>query len=150
MPDQQWSWLPERSAIEDGSILSLQSWRRVSRCTRTTGADGDSGDSRAFSIDAEVEDLRAVVAATGETPLVYGLSSGAALALEAAAQAVPMRKLAVYEAPYMDDDQRDVTARSDLERLIAAGDREGCDPFSGPDRRVFGDGRRDQAEYRLA
>ncbi len=87
---------------------------------------GDSGDSRAFSIDAEVEDLRAVVAATGETPLVYGLSSGAALALEAAAQAVPMRKLAVYEAPYMDDDQRDETARSDLERLIAAGDREGA------------------------
>ncbi|MFF9561580.1 alpha/beta fold hydrolase [Streptomyces albus] len=84
---------------------------------------GDSGDSRAFSIDAEVEDLRAVVAATGETPLVYGLSSGAALALEAAAQAVPMRKLAVYEAPYMDDDQRDVTAQRDLERLIAAGDR---------------------------
>ncbi|MCX6475429.1 alpha/beta fold hydrolase, partial [Rhodococcus sp. (in: high G+C Gram-positive bacteria)] len=87
---------------------------------------GDSGDSRAFSIDAEVEDLRAVVAATGETPLVYGLSSGAALALEAAAQAVPMRKLAVYEAPYMDDDQRDETAQSDLERLIAGGDREGA------------------------
>ncbi|XGU21535.1 alpha/beta fold hydrolase [Rhodococcus sp. 3Y1] len=86
----------------------------------------DSGDSRAFSIDAEVEDLRAVVAATGETPLVYGLSSGAALALEAAAQAVPMRKLAVYEAPYMDDDQRDETAQSDLERLIAGGDREGA------------------------
>lgn len=87
---------------------------------------GDSGDSRAFSIDSEVEDLRAVVAAAGETPLVYGLSSGAALALEAAAQAVPMRKLAVYEAPYMDDDQRDETAQSDLERLIAAGDREGA------------------------
>lgn len=93
---------------------------------RGRGDSGDSGDSRAFSIDAEVEDLRAVVAATGETPLVYGLSSGAALALEAAAQAVPMRKLAVYEAPYMDDDQRDETAQSDLERLIAAGDREGA------------------------
>ena len=112
---------------------------------------GDSGDSRAFSIDAEVEDLRAVVAATGETPLVYGLSSGAALALEAAAQAVPMRKLAVYEAPYMDDDQRDETAQSDLERLIAAGDREGAvTRFLDLTGASPGDGRRDQAECRLA
>ena len=49
----------------------------------------------------EVEDLAAVVAATGETPLVYGHSSGAALALEAAAAGVPVRSLAVYEPPYV-------------------------------------------------
>ncbi len=87
---------------------------------------GDSGDGSAYSIAAEVEDLRAVVAATGEKPLVYGLSSGAALALEAASQGVPMRKLAVYEAPYMDAGQWDATALRDLRRLVAAGDKEGA------------------------
>jgi pimeloyl-ACP methyl ester carboxylesterase len=43
----------------------------------------------------------AVVAATGEAPLVYGHSSGASLALEAAGAGVPVRKLAVYEPPYV-------------------------------------------------
>jgi pimeloyl-ACP methyl ester carboxylesterase len=62
---------------------------------------GDSGDTPPWTVAREVEDLAAVVAATGQTPLVYGHSSGAALALEAAACGVPMRKLAVYEPPYV-------------------------------------------------
>ena len=62
---------------------------------------GDSGDTPPWSVAREVEDLAAVVAATGETPLVYGHSSGAALALEAAAAGVPVRRLAVYEPPYV-------------------------------------------------
>jgi hypothetical protein len=38
--------------------------------------------------------LAAVVAAAGEAPFVYGHSSGASLALEAAGAGVPVRKLA--------------------------------------------------------
>ena len=62
---------------------------------------GDSGDTPPWAVGREVEDLAAVVAATGETPYVYGHSSGAALALEAAAAGVPAHKLAVYEPPYV-------------------------------------------------
>jgi pimeloyl-ACP methyl ester carboxylesterase len=62
---------------------------------------GDSGDTAPWSVQREIEDLAAVSAATGETPYVYGHSSGAALALEAAAAGVAMRALAVYEPPFV-------------------------------------------------
>lgn len=111
--DRQWF---DSLAAELAADFTVFSYDRRGR--------GDSGDGDAYSIEAEVEDLRAVVAATGETPLVYGLSSGGALALEAASQGIPMRKLAVYEAPYMDGEW-DTTALNDLWRLVAAGDSEG-------------------------
>ena len=62
---------------------------------------GDSGDTPPWSVQREIEDLAAVSAASGETPFVYGHSSGAALALEAAAAGVPVRALAVYEPPFV-------------------------------------------------
>jgi pimeloyl-ACP methyl ester carboxylesterase len=61
---------------------------------------GDSGDQPPYAIAREVEDLAAVVAAAGGPAFVFGHSSGAALALEAAAGGVPMTALAVYEPPY--------------------------------------------------
>ncbi|MGC0366105.1 pimeloyl-ACP methyl ester carboxylesterase [Rhodococcus sp. 27YEA15] len=86
---------------------------------------GDSGDGE-FSIEAESDDMRAVVAAIGEAPLVYGLSSGGALALEAASRGVPMKRLAVYEAPYMDEGHVDRTVLRDLRQLVDAGDMAGA------------------------
>lgn len=62
---------------------------------------GESGDTPPYSIAREVEDLAAVIGAAGGDVRVMGQSSGAALALEAAASGVQMRKLAVYEAPYV-------------------------------------------------
>ncbi len=64
---------------------------------------GDSGNGLPCSIEREVEDLVAVIAAGGEPPFVYGQSSGGILALEAAARGVEMRGLAVYEPPYTGD-----------------------------------------------
>ncbi|WP_320538095.1 alpha/beta hydrolase [Pseudarthrobacter sp. IC2-21] len=61
---------------------------------------GDSGDTRPYSVEREIEDLAAVIDHAGGNAFVYGISSGAALALEAAAAGVPIRKLATYEAPY--------------------------------------------------
>jgi pimeloyl-ACP methyl ester carboxylesterase len=61
---------------------------------------GASGDTKPYSVEREVEDLAAVINHAGGTAFVYGISSGAALALEAAAAGVPMRKLATYEVPY--------------------------------------------------
>ncbi|HEX2315174.1 MAG TPA: alpha/beta hydrolase [Thermomonospora sp.] len=61
---------------------------------------GDSGDTQPYGVDREVEDLRAVVEEAGGAACAYGMSSGAALALEAAAQGVPLTRLALYEPPY--------------------------------------------------
>lgn len=63
---------------------------------------GDSGDTQPYSPDREVSDLAAVVdAASGPRVFVFGHSSGAALALRAAAQGVPAAAVVAYEAPYV-------------------------------------------------
>lgn len=67
---------------------------------------GDSGDSPAYDVQREVEDLQAVICEAGGQAFVLGLSSGAALALEAASRGVAMNRLALYEAPFIVDDSR--------------------------------------------
>lgn len=67
---------------------------------------GASTDTVPFSVAREVEDLAAVLAATGEPTSVFGISSGAALALEAAQAGLPIRRLALYEPPYVVDASR--------------------------------------------
>lgn len=88
---------------------------------------GDSGNTLPYSVEREIEDLGAVIAAAGGPAYVCGLSSGAALALESAACGAAVRKLALYEAPFLVDDTEpplpeDFLAR--LEQAIAA-DRPG-------------------------
>jgi pimeloyl-ACP methyl ester carboxylesterase len=82
---------------------------------------GDSGDTPPWAVAREVEDLAAVLAVTGETPYVYGHSSGAALALEAAAAGVAMRRLLVYEPPYTGGLGARASDAEKLEALIAEG-----------------------------
>jgi pimeloyl-ACP methyl ester carboxylesterase len=62
---------------------------------------GDSGDTQPYAAEREYQDLAAVIEAAGGDTYVAGFSSGAALALQAAASGVAMRKLAAYEAPYV-------------------------------------------------
>jgi pimeloyl-ACP methyl ester carboxylesterase len=50
---------------------------------------GSSGDTLPYAVEREVEDLAAVVADAGGTARVYGFSSGALLALQAAAEEKP-------------------------------------------------------------
>ncbi|REF00193.1 alpha/beta fold hydrolase [Thermomonospora umbrina] len=61
---------------------------------------GDSGDTQPYAVDREIEDLRAVIDEAGGSAYAYGMSSGAALVLEAAARGVPITRLALYEPPY--------------------------------------------------
>jgi hypothetical protein len=63
----------------------------------------DSARSDAAVDKSPAGALEAVVARTGVAPYVYGHSSRGALALEAAARGVNMRKIAVYEPPYAED-----------------------------------------------
>lgn len=64
---------------------------------------GSSGDTGAYSIEREIEDIEALIKAAGGSAYVFGQSSGAALALEAANRLPGITKLATYEAPFIVD-----------------------------------------------
>lgn len=86
---------------------------------------GDSTEASAYQVDREVEDLRALVGEVGPASL-WGWSTGAVLALRAAAAQLPVRRLASYEPPFLVDNSRPVPAAdfaSRLERHLAAGQR---------------------------
>jgi pimeloyl-ACP methyl ester carboxylesterase len=67
---------------------------------------GESGNNPPYSTEREVEDLGALVQAAGGSACVYGVSSGAALALEAASRGLGITRLALYEAPFIVDNSR--------------------------------------------
>jgi pimeloyl-ACP methyl ester carboxylesterase len=67
---------------------------------------GESGDTAPYAVDREIEDIAALIDAAGAPVCLYGASSGAALALEAANRGLAVSKLALYEAPFIVDDQR--------------------------------------------
>jgi pimeloyl-ACP methyl ester carboxylesterase len=64
---------------------------------------GDSDDTPPYAVQREVEDIDAVIGAAGGSAHLYGTSSGAALALEAAASGVPADRLALWEPPFIPD-----------------------------------------------
>jgi pimeloyl-ACP methyl ester carboxylesterase len=64
---------------------------------------GESGDTLPYAPEREFEDLEALVAAAGGEAAVFGMSSGAVLAVEAAAHGVPMSSLLLYEPPCLLD-----------------------------------------------
>lgn len=88
---------------------------------------GDSGDAASYAVEREVEDLAAVIDAAGGPASVFGMSSGAVLALRAAAAGLPITKLALYEPPFVVDDSRAPLAADYVQRLttLLAGDRRG-------------------------
>jgi len=88
---------------------------------------GESSDVAPYSVEREIEDLDALIAEAGGSAYLCGHSSGAALALEAAARGSAITRLALYEAPFIVDDSRspvptDIVAR--FEQLLAR-DRRG-------------------------
>ncbi len=90
---------------------------------------GESGDGRAYEPQREIEDLKAVINVAGGTAGVYGISSGAVLALEAAKQLPCIEKLVVFEATMIVDDTRPVisdTYAARLSTLIKNDDRSGA------------------------
>jgi pimeloyl-ACP methyl ester carboxylesterase len=83
---------------------------------------GDSGDTLPYAVEREVEDLDALFEEAGGSAFVFGHSSGAALALEAARQKLPIAKLALYEPPFIVDDSRPPVPEDyadDLKELLA-------------------------------
>jgi pimeloyl-ACP methyl ester carboxylesterase len=61
---------------------------------------GQSGDTRPYAVDREVEDIEALVDAVGGRAALYGQSSGAVLALIAAGRLPGITHVLAYEPPY--------------------------------------------------
>lgn len=89
---------------------------------------GDSTDTQPYAVEREIEDIEALIEEAGGSAFVFGISSGAALALEAAIRlGSKVEKLAMYEAPYNSDftaRQAWMDYRERLAELLAA-DRQG-------------------------
>jgi len=70
---------------------------------------GGSGDTVPYAVEREVEDIAALLSEAGGAASVWGMSSGAVLGLEAANRLSGIKKLALYEAPFIVDDSRSTT-----------------------------------------
>jgi pimeloyl-ACP methyl ester carboxylesterase len=100
--------------------------RRFTVFTYDRRGRGDSGDTPPYAVEREIEDLAALVNEAGGAAFVYGVSSGAALALEAANRLPGIRKLALYEAPFIVDGTRAPVSKDYWARIgesVAAGRR---------------------------
>jgi pimeloyl-ACP methyl ester carboxylesterase len=100
--------------------------RRFTVLTYDRRGRGDSGDTAPYAVEREIEDLDALIREAGGSAFVYGISSGAALALQAAASGLRIEKLALYEPPFMVGNPAHVPPmdhQAQLARLIAEGRR---------------------------
>ncbi len=87
---------------------------------------GSSGDTAPYAVDREIEDLETLIKEAGGSAAVFGHSSGATLALEAAAQGLAITRLALYEPPFIVDDSRPRPPKdfaAQLAELVASGRR---------------------------
>ena len=128
--------------LGDGPPVILVSGGSVDRSSNTSLAEllashftvfnydrrgrGPSGDTPPYAVEREVEDIDAVVDAAGGSAFLYGSSSGAALALEAARR-LPTRitKLALWEPPFIPEGypRPPADAAQTFTDLVAAGRR---------------------------
>ncbi len=71
---------------------------------------GDSGDTPPYAIEREVEDIEAMIDAAGGKAHLYGHSSGAVLALEAALRlGGKINRVVMYDPSYVHDEAEKVT-----------------------------------------
>lgn len=86
---------------------------------------GASGDTQPYAKQREVEDIAALIREAGGSACLYGASSGGALAIEAAASGLEVRKVAAYEPPYVNasGEHRGSDHEARLKEMVAAGRR---------------------------
>ncbi len=80
---------------------------------------GDSSDTQPYAVEREIEDLEALIKEAGRSAFVFGMSSGAILALKAGARGIAITKLALYEPPFNLDDNARLRSEDYTRQLIA-------------------------------
>lgn len=89
---------------------------------------GESGNTNPYSPAREVDDLAALINVAGGKATLVGLSSGGALALEAAASGLAVDTVVAYQPPYVDDTglRGGHAHEGHLKQLLAEGNRAGA------------------------
>lgn len=92
-------------------------------------ARGESGDTKPYAIEREIEDIDALIQFAGGAVCLFGISSGAILAMHAAAYGLSVIKLALFEPPFVANPNKHRTSNGNqqLSHLISEGKRgEAC------------------------
>jgi pimeloyl-ACP methyl ester carboxylesterase len=84
---------------------------------------GESGDNQPYAVDHEIGDIDALIQNAGGSAYLFGVSSGAALALQAAAKlgAGKVSKLALYEPPYGQPQREFTKVKDSVKALVKTG-----------------------------
>ncbi|WP_351223326.1 alpha/beta fold hydrolase [Streptomyces sp. NPDC002133] len=109
------------TAANEAPLAALLA-HRFSVITYDRRGRGSSGDTTPYAVKREIEDLAALIDAAGGSASVHGMSSGGALALEAAAAGLPITQLSVYEPPFLTDPagrRANADQRARLDGLLA-------------------------------
>jgi pimeloyl-ACP methyl ester carboxylesterase len=116
----------DRNARASGTPLAALLAPRFTVFSYDRRGRGDSGDTKGWAVERELEDLAALLAEAGGSAFVYGISSGALLALAAAAEPLNIPKLALYEPPLLRaaaQTEPMLGLANELVRMSAAGER---------------------------
>ncbi|MER6572399.1 alpha/beta hydrolase [Streptomyces sp. NPDC001093] len=118
-------------AMSTGGTLAPLAQRIAGHCTAVVydrRGRGESGDTKPYAVEREVEDLAALIDAVEGEAALFGVSSGGALVLEAVASGLPVGRAAVYEVPYADflqgGAEREATYKEQLNKALSE-DRRG-------------------------
>lgn len=94
---------------------------------------GKSDITHHHNVSSELDDLHAIVSLCSEAPVIYGHSSGAALAIRAVASGIKASKLILSDLPFspMNSNSRSqeqlfVEERKTIQALLELGDKEGA------------------------
>jgi len=78
---------------------------------------GDSTNTLPYAKEREIEDLEALIQEAGGSAMVFAMSSGGALALDAANNGLNITKLALYEPTFIVDNSRPPVPEDYVEQL---------------------------------
>jgi pimeloyl-ACP methyl ester carboxylesterase len=84
---------------------------------------GESTNVKPYAVEREVEDIDALIAHAGRPVYLFGVSSGAALTLQAAAKLGPSKvtKIALYEVPFGQEPDAYAKQKQGVAKLIETG-----------------------------
>jgi alpha-beta hydrolase superfamily lysophospholipase len=91
---------------------------------------GDSGDTLPYAVEREIEDIEVLIARAGGSARLFGVSSGGALVLEAAAAALAIDKIAGIRGAVLHS-RRHAAAVSGVRRALGPALAEGPGPPHG-------------------
>jgi pimeloyl-ACP methyl ester carboxylesterase len=110
------SALADRSDTTKLATLLAEHFTVINYDRRGRGA---SGDADSYAVEREIEDIAALIEHVGGSASLFGSSSGAVLALRAAAAGLNIDRLALYEPPFVVADGDDGPPR-DLAQQVTA------------------------------